>query len=581
MHYKFNRKTYIAPEDLSIAFVESVDAFEMAKLHLKEDFIELWLADIKDYDTLIFLKKQREVYKDNLEIIIFELLFYLNPKREFAFFGFDSLEIYSLKSYISEWDRERIRNPEIEHVLTNLYNGRLAYLYKLYFKHSKRKDDLTQNLFNFFPNREHFKKIQNHNVYSKSNCNAVLKIVDYLLNPYDYYVTESIPWMADSYTYNETFYIPTFSDIEIFLEYFPQELQEAFKSHKRGVTNFSNQLDSNDLRGAISYFIGNFLFKFISSKLSNFKEEIWTTQVIEYLNFNHLIVKSRFEKGYNSFFPFCINDKWGVLNGRYEAIIPDKYLNVSEFPTLFNTYSHFKVKVDADTYTVFNGYGKELFNCLPNNLGYSNANFQSFAFGYGLARKGVPLIYPFSGVLKSSEGIAIVKVYNKINYINQEGTLLLESCVDDGTNFSNGFAFIKAANEWNIINNKGEILKVKTIEQLRNKAEANTLPIASFKRLSEIKMESISTDTNSKAVVCAYSQDSTGTFKLWFNDTFVLKLLYPRVNLSVFNFTDYLYKDYQQQTLKLELGSFTLDKEGDMFYLKKEGKSYVPNLRSH
>ena len=71
---------------------------------------------------------------------------------------------------------------------------------------------------------------------------------------------------------------------------------------------------------------------------------------------------------------------------------------------------------------------------------------------------GEPLDSVFDRVYNFSEGLAMVKLNKKCNYIKQDGEFLTDKWYDACSNFINGFGIVKSNNKCNFINQEGNLL---------------------------------------------------------------------------------------------------------------------------
>lgn len=579
MHYRFNRKTYLTPEDLSISFSESIEAIEIAKLHLKEEYIEQWLTETKDYDTLIFLKKQKEAYHDDHELILFELLFYLNPTLEFGILQFNNLEIYSLKSYIGEWYVTGTKTQEIGYILSKLYNGRLSIFYKIYSKHTKKRDDITEKAFNFFTKNNFFNSITSSSIYSSIYYKATLKAIDYFMSPNKY-----SKFGCGFIYYKNHLYIPTVEDVKVLHKYLPPTFQNAIDSLGLSTQPKGPFLNKNErsLILGLGAYIENFLLRYISYRITNFDHETWAEQISDFLNEGAFTIKEGLKKeGLPNTF-FQLKGKWGVLGMRYNLIAQESFLNIVEFHTAKERKLFFQGIEDSNSSTIFDYSGNTLFKCSLSNSEQSHICIEPFNIegksAIGVFNKEHKRVYPFDEVFEPREGIAIVKTGGKFNYINDNGKILLDTWVEDAADFYNGFACVKIDKEWCFSNDKGHLIRILTRDEVKNKESVVGKPIAKFQKISTNVVKEGNFHNS-------FSFDGKNLLKVFINKDYLLTLALTSTqrivvekelnyyNPEIFNLRSLLKTN-------ISFGEFELIKEGAFYFLNKDGKKYLPETKS-
>lgn len=147
--YKFHNEEYSNFRELSATFSQNQIKWKDAQEHFKEGYIQKWLEEINDFDTIIQLNKARS-YSNDLEFQIAYLVYFADKRRDFYLLGY-KINFEKLLSILIKSRTGKLKNEEL-YIIELLRNGRLAHIIKMYLLAKGKEDDFFYKSINFIGN---------------------------------------------------------------------------------------------------------------------------------------------------------------------------------------------------------------------------------------------------------------------------------------------------------------------------------------------------------------------------------------------------------------------------------------------
>ena len=420
LKYKFYNKEYTNFKELSIAFSENLIKWKDAQEHFKQGFIQQWLEEINDFDTIIQLNKAKSKTSD-FECQLAFINYFTQQNKTFSLFGIDlDLKLNGILALLQKYNENETTDEKI-YILEYIKNGKLADIYEMYLLYQNKDQDNFYKSLRFAGN-EHY---DSFDIIFKSNKA----------------LTRYFEWEHDS-----SKFIPIdsiyFRDIEYYLMknkevddiknkfYVPQIIIDNIYSSKKEdiikAVELLKRIPECPImeKEKVETFFNDYILPIDFFQYYN--NIVWKENNVYYFE---TVVETKSFKGYTVFKSY---------DGRLLPKDESQYENKDYFNSIKNKLSECKIEA-------YNQYASQLL------LSFTNKNATPYLipyrkwdkWGFCDRNKNIVIQCEYDEVSFFSEGLAWVKTDGKKGFINEVGKQIIPCDYNDVGYFSEGLAWVE------------------------------------------------------------------------------------------------------------------------------------------